>query len=223
MQYDQPMEEVEVREGFSYVMEALTQARRPKGTQASPALNCRDLKEHNPDFQDGEYWVDPNGQTSKDAILVQCRFDSEETCIRPAPAKYDVRPFTRTTEASYFMEDITGEKDFSYKVDNSQLAHLSLASNGARQTVTFNCLNSEASVALALYNGEELDAAEGKFRKTTTVSIQDDCVKDNQWHSAIFNVRTNKTETLPITDVLLYDVGQQNQQFGIELGEVCFS
>lgn len=48
-------------------------------------------------------------------------------------------------------------------------------------------------------------------------------VQDNQWHSAIYDVRTNKTDILPITDILLFDIGRQNQQFGIELGEVCFS
>lgn len=48
-------------------------------------------------------------------------------------------------------------------------------------------------------------------------------VKDNQWHTAVYDVRTNKTDILPITDVLLFDIGHQNQQFGIELGEVCFS
>ena len=47
--------------------------------------------------------------------------------------------------------------------------------------------------------------------------------KDNHWHTAFFDIRTNKTDILPITDVLLFDVGRENQQFGIELGEVCFS
>jgi len=217
-------EDVEVYESFSYVMEALQRTRRVKGTQTLPGLSCKDIKEHNPDMKNGEYWVDPNGGSANDAILVSCRFETDETCIKPAPAKFEPVTFTKTKEASFFMEDITMGKEFNYKVDNSQLRYLNLFSNGARQTIKYNCLNSEAyGVRLQLWDGEEFDTADGKFKKTTTVSIDDHCNKDNQWHAATFDVRTNRTETLPITDVLLFDVGAQNQKFGIELGEVCFS
>jgi len=222
-QYDEPIPDEDVYEGFSYVMEALTRTRRVQGTKALPGLSCKDIKEHNPDVQNGEFWVDPNGETAQDAILVYCRFENDETCIKPSPAKFEPVSFTKTTEA-YFMEDIQQGKEFSYKIDMSQMRYLNLASNGARQTITYNCLNSEAYGArLALASGDEIDTVDGKFKKTTTVTVNDGCVKDNQWHAATFDVRTNRTDTLPITDVLLFDVGLQNQKFGIELGEVCFS
>jgi len=224
MQYDQAVEDEDVYEGFSFVMEALARTRRVLGTQASPGRDCREIREHNPDAQSGEFWVDPNGNSANDAILVRCNFETDETCIKPAPAKFEPVHFTKTQEASFFMEEIIGGKEFNYKADMSQLSHLNLHSNGARQRLTFNCLNTEAyGLRLQLLDGEEFDTAEGKFKKTTTVSIDDQCNKDNQWHAATFDVRTNRTETLPITDVLLFDVGAQNQKFGIELGEVCFS
>jgi len=34
---------------------------------------------------------------------------------------------------------------------------------------------------------------------------------------------TRNAEVLPLRDVLLYDVGRQNQQFGLDLGMVCYS
>jgi len=225
MQYDAPVEDEDVHESFGYVMEALTRSRKVKGTQVLPGLSCKDIKEHNPDVQNGEFWVDPNGGATQDAILVYCRFENDETCIKPSPAKFAPVSFTKSTDAQYFMEDIKEGQEFSYKTDMSQLRYLNLNSNGARQSIVFNCLNSEAyGTRLVVAAGdEEIDTADGKFKKTTTVTVNDDCVKDNQWHSATFDVRTNRTDTLPVTDILLYDVGQQNQKFGIELGEVCFS
>nr|KAG5688324.1 hypothetical protein BaRGS_009956 [Batillaria attramentaria] len=187
---------------------------------------CRDIKEKNPDFKSGEYWIDPNLGSAVDAILVYCRMETGETCIRPKPSVFDKKRWTKDTRSGqYFMGDIHGNKEFFYKVDSSnQLSHLQMNSEGATQRLTYHCLNSQGyGNRLAVYSGDELDTAEGRFKKSTFIDVQDDCVADNQWHSAIYDVRTNLTRTLPITDVLVFDVGRENQQFGIELGEACFS
>lgn len=225
MQYDQPLDTIEAYEGLNFAREALTRLRRPTGKPTSPGLTCRDIKEHNPDFKNGDYWIDPNAGTAVDAILVYCRMESMETCIRPSPSQFDRQRWTKTDRAGqYFMDDMNGGKEFFYKTDFSQLKFLQLFSEGARQQVTYHCLNSEAyGTRLMLYTGDELDTVESRYKKTTRVFSSDECTKDNQWHTAIYDVRTNKTDILPVTDMLLFDVGRQNQQFGIDLGEVCFS
>lgn len=160
-----------------------------------------------------------------DAILVYCRMESMETCIRPSPTFFPNQRWTTDTRAGqYFMDDVNKNKEFFYKTDFSQLKFLQMYSDGARQRVTYHCLNSQAyGTRLTAYTGDELDTVEGRFKRTTFIDVNDDCVQDNQWHSAIYDVRTNKTDILPITDILLFDIGRQNQQFGLELGEVCFS
>lgn len=52
------------------------------------------------------------------------------------------------------------------------------------------------------------------------VSLQQ---KNNQWGKTVFEVDTRQTMMLPIKDIALQDIGEENQKFGFEIGEVCFS
>jgi len=125
------------------------------------------------------------------------------------------------------MEDINNGKEFCYQnceeTDAQQIKFLQLLSSAARQTITYNCLNSSPKGAiLAAASGDDLKLSKGRFKRSTVIQVHDDCVSDNQWHTAQFTVRTNKTEILPIVDIKLHDVGKDNQQFGVEVGLVCF-
>ena len=62
---------------------------KPEGDKNSPAKTCRDLNMAHPDKPSGEYWIDPNSGTPKDAILVYCDMDTKATCITPKPAISD--------------------------------------------------------------------------------------------------------------------------------------
>merc|ERR1711868_358737 len=54
--------------------------------------------------------------------------------------------------------------------------------------------------------------------------LKDDCkFKKNSWAQTTFNIETAKPARLPITDIKLEDFGEQNQEFKLELGQVCFS
>ena len=55
---------------------------------------------------------------------------------------------------------------------------------------------------------------------TTVVFFQS---RENKWGRTIFEFRTTKTRRLPIVDIAPYDVGGDNQAFGLEIGSVCFS
>lgn len=59
---------------------------RPIGTRAYPARHCREIAEatdspHGP--VSGEYWIDPNLGSSRDAIKVECKFSGNvaKTCV----------------------------------------------------------------------------------------------------------------------------------------------
>lgn len=64
--------------------------RRPIGTRAYPARHCREIMEatdssHGP--VSGEYWIDPNLGSSRDAIKVECKFSGNvaKTCVHATP------------------------------------------------------------------------------------------------------------------------------------------
>lgn len=212
-------------ENLNFAREALNRVYRPTGKRHSPGQTCKDIKLANPDYKSGEYYVDPNGESANDAILVYCKFDTDETCVTPTTSTFRGQRWTKNTRpGQYFMEELNNGKEFIYSTDSQQLKFLQLLSDSARQTVTYNCLNSSPFGArLTSASGDDLDSAMGRHKRSTYIDVVDHCVKDNQWHEAVFSIRTKITEMLPVVDVLLFDVGQENQQFGFEVGMVCFS
>lgn len=45
----------------------------------------------------------------------------------------------------------------------------------------------------------------------------------NKWAQTAVKYSTDKPQRLPIIDIGFKDIGQRNQEFGIDLGPVCFS
>ncbi|KAH9498243.1 Collagen alpha-1(III) chain [Bulinus truncatus] len=225
-QYDQPIEDTEsAYEGLNYAREALNRVYKPTGKRTSPGQTCRDIIRHNPDFKSGEYWIDPNEGSAMDAILVYCDFETEESCVTAETKEFQQDRWTKVIKkGQYFMEEINNGKEFVYQAHSQQVKFLQLLSTGARQTMIYDCLNTSPTGAkFTASTGEELDSTEGRYKKSTYIDVYDDCRMDNQWHTATFSIRTNKTDILPLMDVLLYDIGQENQKFGIQVGHVCFS
>ena len=48
-------------------------------------------------------------------------------------------------------------------------------------------------------------------------------VKDGKWHETVFKFDTNNLDVLPILDIAAHDIGDGNEQFGLEIGPICFS
>lgn len=46
--------------------------------------------------------------------------------------------------------------------------------------------------------------------------------KNNQWGKTIIEYRTNKPSRLPILDIAPLDIGGADQEFGLDIGPVCF-
>lgn len=43
-----------------------------------------------------------------------------------------------------------------------------------------------------------------------------------QWAKTVIEYKTQKTSRLPIVDIAPLDVGGANQEFGVDIGPVCF-
>lgn len=47
-------------------------------------------------------------------------------------------------------------------------------------------------------------------------------VKNGTWLYTIIQVDTSKPNRLPILDVAAYDIGDEQEEFGLDIGPVCF-
>ncbi len=70
--------------------DSLQNYREAIGTKASPARTCQDVYAvRGPKAVSGEYWIDPNESSKKDAFPVNCTFETVQgklqtkTCIKP--------------------------------------------------------------------------------------------------------------------------------------------
>uniref|UniRef100_A0A3P9NIR5 Collagen, type XI, alpha 2 n=1 Tax=Poecilia reticulata TaxID=8081 RepID=A0A3P9NIR5_POERE len=208
--------------------------RFPLGTQDSPARTCQDLHLSQPELKDGEYWIDPNQGCSRDSFKIFCNFTSGETCLQP---RTGVKMSTWTTETpgSWYSQFSSGSK-FSYVDSNGapvgvvQLGFLRLLSVQARQNLTYHCHRSVAwadrsaknNHKRALHfrgaNDEELSYETNPYIK----ALMDGCSYRKGFDRTVLEINTPQLEHLPLMDIKVTDFGESNQQFGFEVGPVCF-
>ena len=92
---------------------------------------------------------------------------------------------------------------------------LKVRSDRIRQNVTYNCLNSRAHMKILMNDEEELH----NFSEDVHM-ISDDCDRnDGVWRKAVFELDTTQ---LPIADIAVKDVHDEDQKFGINVGPICF-
>lgn len=215
-------------------VQSYKKCRRLLGTRRHPARTCRDLKNVESNVTNGYYWIDPNDGPVYDAIRVFCDFAFNATCIYPNRSKTGNKKwFSGPDGYKWFAMDFDKRSQFVYDCDPIQLTFLRLLSDHAKQSVTYHCLNSTAwfkqgsgnykhSIKLKSDNGIEMHA-EGTRKYAPTI-LMDDCkIKDGTWRKTVLEVNTSKTHRLPIHDVAVYDIGDSGEEFGLEIGPVCFS
>jgi len=217
--------------------------KRPTGKdKKSPARSCLDLylasKNTGEPLASSWYWVDPNSGCEADAIKVFCDFDTLETCVYPANGKVNNGTHHRTPVTGHmYFGDMQNGYTFNYEPKEdvmdganyeSQITFLRLLSTNARQQVTYHCRNT-----VAYYNGRDYDqalklkgangaefTAEGSAQYRV---LEDGCADGaNSWDKTVIEYSTTKTAQLPVTDVAALDIGKSSQEFGIEVGPVCF-
>lgn len=198
---------------------------RGSGGKDDPARTCKELFEWFPQTASGDYWIDPNEGSHLDAVLVYCNQTTQETCIYPQQTAMDRNKWVTSGKDRYMwaFRDIMGDENIEYAADIYQMKMMKLLSNNARQSITYNCMNSRALVKILADNDVEMDS-QSKPNMRPRVLL-DECKdkKDDTFRQTIFQIDTDNVERLPIQDIAVYDVADANEQFGIEVGPVCFS
>uniref|UniRef100_A0A6Q2Y7K4 Collagen, type XI, alpha 1a n=1 Tax=Esox lucius TaxID=8010 RepID=A0A6Q2Y7K4_ESOLU len=208
----------------------------PMGTQNNPARTCKDLQLAQPEFSDGEYWIDPNQGCSGDSFSVYCNFTAGgETCIYPDKNSKGVpiSSWPKEIPGSWFSEFKNGQilayVDSSGKTINEvQMTFLKLLTASARQNFTYNCHQSVAwhdettdSYDKALRflgsNDEEMSYDNNPYIR----AITDGCTRKG-YGKTVMEINTPKIDQVPIIDVMLNDFGDASHKFGFEVGPVCF-
>uniref|UniRef100_A0A6Q2YV19 Collagen, type XI, alpha 1a n=1 Tax=Esox lucius TaxID=8010 RepID=A0A6Q2YV19_ESOLU len=209
----------------------------PMGTQNNPARTCKDLQLAQPEFSDGEYWIDPNQGCSGDSFSVYCNFTAGgETCIYPDKNSKGVpiSSWPKEIPGSWFSEFKNGQilayVDSSGKTINEvQMTFLKLLTASARQNFTYNCHQSVAwhdettdSYDKALRflgsNDEEMSYDNNPYIR----AITDGCATRKGYGKTVMEINTPKIDQVPIIDVMLNDFGDASHKFGFEVGPVCF-
>ena len=216
------------------MMELHLQAiKHPDGSRVFPGKTCRDLKSCFDELRDGDYWVDPNLGCVSDAFKVTCDFKSGETCIYPKKTMFEKKKWVQSGSDGFrwMMEELVKEK-VDYVADEIQFRHIRLNSMKVRQNVTYHCRNSHAyktsegkeKTFVKLMSSDAVEMHNGAHKKNQPKVLSDGCkVKDGKWHKTVFEVESTATTRLPIVDVAAFDVADADEEFGIELGPVCFS
>ncbi|CDQ81636.1 unnamed protein product [Oncorhynchus mykiss] len=236
--------DMEVDTTLKSLSQKVENIRSPEGTQKNPARMCRDIRMCHPEWKSGQYWVDPNQGSPLDAVQVFCNMETGETCIYPSQDTVPMKNWytsknIREKKHIWFSESMDNGFQFQYGSEGSnpedvniQLTFMRLMSNEASQNVTYHCKNSVAYMdkgtgnlkkALLLQGSNEIEIrAEGNSRFTYTVS-EDGCTSHTgTWGKTVIDYKTSKTSRLPIIDIAPMDVGAPDQEFGVEVGPVCF-
>uniref|UniRef100_A0A4W6FY29 Fibrillar collagen NC1 domain-containing protein n=1 Tax=Lates calcarifer TaxID=8187 RepID=A0A4W6FY29_LATCA len=210
--------------------------RRPLGTFESPARTCKELMMVQPDYKDGDYWIDPNQGCHRDSIKVYCNFTADgETCLYPDKRIEMVTAWNKEKPGSWYSQYRKG-KQFSYNdrdgnpVHVVQLTFLKLLSATATQSFTYTCQNSagwfdstsrsyQHALRLRGSNDEELTQAKSPFINV----VHDGCQFRKGQERTVLEIDSPSAELLPIIDVAPADFGNSNQKFGFQVGRVCFN
>merc|ERR1712212_122000 len=155
------------------------------GTKNVPAGSCRDLFKLKPSLPSGDYWIDPNAGTTKDAVLVHCNATNYETCIWPKMPTVEMIEEENKVGYMWLLKDVNDEPAMEYAASHSQIKMLRLKSEKVRQNVTYNCFNSNSKLKVLT-------------DKDTTTNIKDlattltnDCkIQDNTWRKNTFEIVT---------------------------------
>uniref|UniRef100_A0A8B9L263 Collagen, type XI, alpha 2 n=1 Tax=Astyanax mexicanus TaxID=7994 RepID=A0A8B9L263_ASTMX len=212
--------------------------RFPLGTKDSPARTCQDLLLSQPEYTDGEYWIDPNQGCTRDSFKVYCNFTAGgETCLYPSKEVENVKmnSWPKEKPGTWYSRFAKGSK-MSYVDSNGepvgvvQIGFLRLLSLQARQNLTYHCHHSVAWADSTSGNGYQralhfLGSNEEEISYETNPYIKalsDGCSYRKGYDRTVLEINTPQVEQLPLLDMKITDFGENNQKFGFEVGPVCF-
>merc|ERR1719509_387038 len=130
---------------YNKLKDSFNMLAKPDGSKKAPAKSCQTLKSAYPTKPSGDYWIDPNGMDSNDAIMVFCDMQTGASCIQPKPAmSHEIVIPSSEGQDAWVGEIESNAFDINYKADSNQLSFLQMMSSSAEQTVTFHCKDTAA-------------------------------------------------------------------------------
>jgi len=223
------------------LLEKVDKKTKPTGKLEHPARTCAELFNTWKFLPSGDYFLDPNEGSPADAILAKCNKETKETCVSTADSFSTKKTnFGNGKEVAdtykWIVGDLNEAAEITYKMDVPQMKLLQSLSSKARQTITYHCKNSHAlkdstnkQIANPLKfktDDEEVEtlAIKVESRKLMYEIVHDECsMKNWQWKNTTISVTSNIPEQLPILDVATNDIGGLDEEFKLDVGEVCFS
>merc|ERR1719277_202616 len=207
------------------------------GSRDHPARTCRDLFETDPTTKSGDFWVDPTEGSFDDAFLVFCNRSTNETCVYPKRPDVEDQEIEQHGKYVWIMREVMLETEgIEYAASIPQMKMLQVLSRAARQNVTFECKNTHAmkrsdgtihSHPLKLMTDNEQEPfVHQTTRRLRVFPIRDNCgIHDNEWHDAVFELRTPKSDQLPLFDVAVGENSEagKEQSYRLKIGPVCFN
>lgn len=206
--------------------------KNPTGAQDSPGRTCEDLKNHNPDIQDGYYWINPNLGPIYDVMKVRCDFRKKKvfTCVQPEVKTIENLNVAQKDSHTWISEVLGNRINYDpAKFVKPQIKFLQYLHQKANQEIVYKCKNSVAiddndedkSIQLTGFDDSVLSS---KGKRSIRYKIKkDNCKsKNGSWGKTVLEVNTKRTKALPIMDIGVLDIGAADQDFKIEIGEVCF-
>ncbi|XP_072020241.1 collagen alpha-1(II) chain-like [Amphiura filiformis] len=230
---NEEVEDGRLRATFTALHFELIKMLAPQGTEDNPARTCRDIFRCHPQKESGMYWIDPNEGSPDDKFQVYCNKKTLESCIEASPDTAQNGTWYTGEPGHRLFSDMDDGFEFTYPVNTIQLTFLRLLTNQARQTVTYHCKNSVAAydaearnmdMAMRLITTTEAElSADGKSTFRYDI-IKDGCQRrTGNWEKTVLEYKTKKNTRLPIVNVAPADIGGADQEFGLEIGPVCFS
>lgn len=144
-----------VLKAYEQLKSTFDKLKKPDGKKNSPAKTCRDLAVAHPEYESGNYWIDPNEGDIRDSILVYCDLPKRATCIMPQPIKSkEMSPVS--TDHEIWLGEVEGGMKITYKADSNQIGFLQLLSAHASQNITYHCKKS-----VAVYSSEKNSYRQG--------------------------------------------------------------
>lgn len=155
-----------------------------------------------------------------------------ETCIHPDihTGQMPNIPWRKENNRNDWFSNMRGGFKISYETIGSvQMTFLRLLSQEVHQNFTYTCMNSVAwfnsqsenyDLAIRLLGENEVEMGYDTPIKPSI--LKDGCYSGRARSETVFEIRTKKTQFLPIIDFYPHDYGQQQQAFGFQMGPVCF-
>jgi len=172
---------------------------KPDGSPEFPAQSCKDIQMCFPEAETGEYWLDPNGGKTDDAIKVHCNFTGTvETCVEPT-TEFDIFNMNEwkqdTPGHKWIAKHVEPESsEIMYQPRITQWKNLKVGMRFGRQNVTYHCKDSlahrtvqgETKSFIKFLSNNNRELHTGASRSDRLNVVDDNChMNDGSWRQAV--------------------------------------